>query len=50
MKKYEITYFNPTAGAGHHLSYIIDASDERDARNKFIQIYPLEEIVSVKGK
>jgi hypothetical protein len=47
MKKWEIEYFSPNAGASHALSWTIEASKKSEAENLFREIYPLEKIISI---
>jgi hypothetical protein len=48
MKKWEVKYRTPNAGASQPQVYAIEATNKREAMDKFISIYPLEVIESVE--
>jgi hypothetical protein len=48
MKKWEVKYRSSNAGAGQALIYVIEAQEKNEARQKFVDEYPLEEIISIQ--
>jgi hypothetical protein len=47
LKKWEIEYLSPNAGASHGLTWVLEASEKKEAESLFKEIYPLEKIISI---
>lgn len=48
MKKWEVKYRTPNAGAERSQLYTIEASNKHEANEKFMVVYPCEEIISIE--